>query len=101
MSLEDEENLVFAQTAEDILNRYDYDGDEELDRSEFEQFIYLTLCTQGNRMFKSFDELRSDDNFIKCYEYIDGDGSGGVDRDELIHFIKEYSGTLPESGEKK
>ena len=90
-SLAQMEDQVIGEVIGEVFQDFDSDDDDELNKDEFERFVYIALVSEGVRHYGTFYGLKTDKLFQKCYDAIDEDGNGGVDRDELAHFIRMYS----------
>ena len=62
------------------------DGDSDKDEEETKLFVKNTLCEMGD------GKGMSEAEFERCFEEFDEDGSGTIERDEMITFIKNITG---------
>lgn len=92
LSLREEEDKIINDVIDEIWKVYNDDDNEFLDRSEMEKFIYITLIESGIRQYDRIEDLRNDENFIRCYNLFDKDNDGTISKDELGSFIREVSG---------
>ena len=91
-TLKEEEDLIINQVLEEVWNNFNDDGNEHLDKDEMEKFIYITLIENGDRNYKTINDLRRDEEFQTVFAQFDDDGSGTITKDELAEFIKKVSG---------
>ena len=91
-SLKEEEEAVIDAVLDEIWRNYNDDDNDILDKEEMERFIYITLIENGVRKYDDIEDLRKDDNFQRCFDEFDDDGSGTISKDELKDFIKQVSG---------
>ena len=88
-SLADLENQVIDNVLNEIWTHYNDDGNEFLDREEITKFIFITLVENGDRQYDDIKDLENDPNALKCFDDLDDDGSGTIDKEELRQFIKD------------
>ena len=71
---------------DDIWRDYDADCSGELDKEETRKFVFDTLKEMSD------DCQFSQDDFEKCFKEFDTDGSGTIEKNEMVNFIKRVAG---------
>merc|ERR1712072_1580320 len=87
-------DTVIAKVVEDIWGTYDKDNSGALDKEETKQFVKDTLKEMADG--DDNDEFNEED-FNKCFEEFDKDGSGTIEKDEW----PSSSRRSPDSEERK
>jgi len=70
-----------------IWDNYDTDASGKLDKEESRKFVREALVEFGG----SADEC-TEEAFEECFAQFDRDGSGFIEKDEMINVIKEING---------
>ena len=91
-SLKEEEDMIINQVLDEVWDTYNDDGNECLDKDEMEKFIYITLIENGDRNYKTINDLKRDPEFQNVFAQFDEDGDGTIAKEELADFIKKVSG---------
>lgn len=99
LSLAKMEEELIDTICEEIYERWDSTGTDDLNREDFEHFIYIMMTEEGNRDYADHHQLTTNEWFRKSYESIDEDGSGGLDKDEFKEFLRIFSGMKNKNGE--
>merc|ERR1712170_222081 len=82
-------DTVIAKVVEDIWGTYDKDNSGALCKDETKQFVIDTLKEMADGDHN--DEFNEED-FNKCFEEFDKNGSGTIERGEMAIFIKKVAG---------
>ena len=75
---------------DEIWSKYDDDNSGELDKEEAKLFVQDTLAgvdAESNGF--------SDEDFDACFLLFDKDGSGSIDKSEMVQFIIQVAGLGP------
>ena len=79
-------DMVIMRCVDDIWRDYDEDNSGELDKDETKNFVFDTLKEMSD------DCQFNEDDFEKCFCEFDVDGSGTIEKDEMVLFIKKVAG---------
>ena len=87
MSNSNEIDEVIRRCVDEIWSRYDDDGNDYLDKDETKRFVQDTL-----KDMSSNDGAFNDADFDQCFMEFDKDGSGTIEKAEMVAFIKNVAG---------
>ena len=79
-------DIVIGKCVEEIWYKYDDDNSGFLDKQETKRFVQDTLADMADGA--GFN----DDDFDQCFREFDKDGSGTIERGEMVQFIKQVAG---------
>ena len=79
---------VIKKCVDDIWKDYGKKGSESLSREQTRKFVMETLVSMRD------DEAFSDADFEACFKEFDLDGSGTIEKEEMVTFIKKVSGLI-------
>merc|ERR1739844_840068 len=77
---------VIGKCVDEIWSKYDDDNNGYLDKQETKRFVQDTLADMADGA--GFN----DDDFDQCFREFDKDGSGTIERGEMVQFIKQVAG---------
>ena len=75
---------------DEIWSKYDDDNSGELDKEETKLFVQDTLAG-----VEAESSPFSDEDFDACFLLFDKDGSGSIDKSEMVQFIIQVAGLGP------
>ena len=75
-------DAVITKCVNDIWHDYDTNGDGILDKEETKAFVRETLQDMNDG--KEFREA----DWMDCFKAFDKDGSGSIEKPEMVTFIK-------------
>ena len=81
-------DFVIKRCVDDIWRDYDEDESGELDKEETRNFVFDTLKEMSD------DFQFNIDDFEKCFKEFDADGSGTIEKHEMVIFIKKVAGLV-------
>jgi Ca2+-binding EF-hand superfamily protein len=76
---------VIQKCVDDIWKEYGKNGYESLNKEEIKKFVADSL---------SDEEPFSEEDFEACFKEFDLDGSGTIEKKEMVQFIKKVSGLI-------
>ena len=82
-------NAVIWRCVDDIWEEYDKDNSNSLDQEECKRFV-MTTIKEFNPYFN--EEAFSEENFAETFRTFDEDGSGTIDKSEMVRFIRKVAG---------
>jgi len=77
---------VIKKCVDDIWKDYGKKGSDSLNKDETRKFVMETLASMKD------DEAFSEADFEECFKEFDLDGSGTIEKEEMVMFIKKVSG---------
>ena len=79
---------VINKCVDDIWKEYGKKGSESLSKDDTRKFVMNTLSDMADA--ESFTEA----DFEACFKEFDLDGSGTIEKEEMVTFIKKMSGLI-------
>jgi Ca2+-binding EF-hand superfamily protein len=77
---------VIKKCVDDIWKDYGKKGSDSLSKDQTRKFVMETLSSMKD------DELFTEADFEACFKEFDLDGSGTIEKEEMVSFIKKVSG---------
>jgi len=77
---------VIKKCVDDIWKEYGKKGSESLSKDQTRKFVMETLSSMKD------DESFTEADFEACFKEFDLDGSGTIEKEEMVTFIKKVSG---------
>ena len=81
-------DAVIKKCVDDIWKDYGKKGSEYLSKDDTRKFVMETLASMKD------DEGFSEADFEACFKEFDLDGSGTIEKEEMVMFIKKVSGVF-------
>jgi Ca2+-binding EF-hand superfamily protein len=79
---------VIKKCVDDIWKDYGKKGSDSLSKDETRKFVMETLTSMKD------DEGFTEADFEACFKEFDLDGSGTIEKEEMVTFIKKVSGLI-------
>lgn len=81
-------DAVIKKCVDDIWKDYGKKGSDSLSKDETRKFVMETLASMRD------DETFTEADFEACFKEFDLDGSGTIEKEEMVMFIKKVSGVF-------
>ena len=81
-------DAVIKKCVDDIWKDYGKKGSDSLSKDETRKFVMETLTSMRD------DEGFTEADFEACFKEFDLDGSGTIEKEEMVTFIKKVSGLI-------